>query len=452
MSKRILFVVNTNTYFRGLFNIARKLQERSFEAHIVFDAPYPTIEQDLKLCATAKISYSTRDEFRFSKNAFIRIFQSVLQRGKLGNFFKPLIQTLHDLRSIGKLLKDYKPSLLALAADHIAYSTGIYIKLAHRLGVKSVIFPQWLANEKEPAEFIYHDPSYEIKSLWSRFIGKFFPEWVLNYKGKKLLRLPPSKIIIKKLLQISPPHPWILHSGRADCIALESKAMNMIAQNLGLPKHQTIVTGSLEHDILYTTQNSQSEFQKKLYKKYGFSESKPLIVTALPPNFLTYTGGRPQCEFKTYEELVRKWIDALDIDEKANILICVHPSVEKNLFTHEEKLNIRVCDEQLVNVLALADLFVASVSATIQWAICSNIPVINYDVYQYDYDEYKDVPGVTLINDFNSFHQTIDQLIHNPLEIHSLKNEQKKVSSLWGALDGQASDRIVQLVHSLDNV
>ena len=43
---------------------------------------------------------------------------------------------------------------------------------------------------------------------------------------------------------------------------------------------------------------------------------------------------------------------------------------------------------QCASLVAISDMYVASVSSTIRWAILAGIPVINYDVYQYGYEDF----------------------------------------------------------------
>ncbi len=450
MPRFILFVVNTNTYFSVLFNLARRFKASSFAIHIVFDGGYPTLQHDIERCRTARLDFSIRNEYGFSNNYFIRVLQLILSRGSLGKFVKSYLQTLYDIRSIKQLLQQKQPDFIALAADNVAYSTALYIKLGHTLGIKTVVFPQWLANAKEPVEFIINDDDYEVKSVYSKLIARFFPKWTFSVNGKTLLRLPAQKILLKELFGISPKLPWILHSGDADRIALESRAMKAFSRRIGLPDEQTIVTGSLELDMLCDIKKHSAILRHKLYARYGFAKSRPLVITALPPDFYTHTGGRPQSEFKNYRELLNKWIDAFKVNNPANLLVCVHPSVDKKNFSLAETAYMKLCREDLINVLPLGDLFVASVSATIQWAICVNIPTINYDVYQYDYDEYKHVAGVITVRDYHNFKTTLKHLTQRPAEIEELRKKQSKISDMWGTLDGHSFDRIQSLIDSLD--
>ena len=96
--------------------------------------------------------------------------------------------------------------------------------------------------------------------------------------------------------------------------------------------------------------------------------------------------------------------------------------------------------------LANATFFIASISATIQWAMAINIPVINFDLYKFNYPDYVGVPGVVKCENKANFRQNLDVLAQT-----AIKNGLQKtsVSPYYGEVDGHAIDRIQTLMNSL---
>jgi hypothetical protein len=94
----------------------------------------------------------------------------------------------------------------------------------------------------------------------------------------------------------------------------------------------------------------------------------------------------------------------------------------------------------------LCDLYVASVSSTIRWAIACGKPVINYDVYQYGYADYVGVAGVLLVRTRMEFRDALRKLSGDASVRDKLAERQRNDSSRWGMLDGRSGRRIVALL------
>ena len=59
---------------------------------------------------------------------------------------------------------------------------------------------------------------------------------------------------------------------------------------------------------------------------------------------------------------------------------------------------MRIAARKTSELVPLCDLYVASVSSTIRWAIACGKPVVNYDVYRYRYTDFISLDGVLIID------------------------------------------------------
>jgi hypothetical protein len=142
------------------------------------------------------------------------------------------------------------------------------------------------------------------------------------------------------------------------------------------------------------------------------------------------------------------WLDSLSLLSNYNIILSLHPSVEKAKKEFYIQKGFSVLNLPLIYYISFADIFIASISATIQWAIACGIPTINYDIYKFEYDDYVNVNGVVYVNNQESFKEWLSKF--NTSEIvryYSLV--QKKQSIEWGLIDGNSSTRLLNLVNSL---
>ena len=89
---------------------------------------------------------------------------------------------------------------------------------------------------------------------------------------------------------------------------------------------------------------------------------------------------------------------------------------------------------------------VASISATIRWAIACGIPVINYDTYRYRYADYESAAGVVDVEVLVEFRAMMKRFVEDETFAADLKERQRSVMNYWGQLDDGTGRRLSALV------
>ncbi len=100
-------------------------------------------------------------------------------------------------------------------------------------------------------------------------------------------------------------------------------------------------------------------------------------------------------------------------------------------------------------LVALSDIYIAFGSATIRWAISCSVPTLNYDVFHYNYDDYKNVEGVVHIDTFGQLRGIFSDLLSNPVLLSRLEDGIATSSKRWGIFDGKSTQRIAGLIDGL---
>ncbi|MNR37747.1 hypothetical protein D3C85_1557960 [compost metagenome] len=88
-------------------------------------------------------------------------------------------------------------------------------------------------------------------------------------------------------------------------------------------------------------------------------------------------------------------------------------------------------------------------SATIRLAITSAVPVVNYDVYRYDYDDYKGLAGVLELKTRSEYSETLRGLVESDTRYESLQLAQRQTAAEVVLLDGCAARRQAELFDEL---
>jgi hypothetical protein len=356
---------------------------------------------------------------------------------------RELAGTIADSRA---LIRAERPDVVVMGGDNPNYTTAALIEGSHAEGLPVVIVPSTMSNGLEEAEVYTVDPRYHINRPSARLAAELFPQWLHTHNGLQLLRCPPARLLALETLGIAPPEPWAFNSGFAEAIAAESDAMVDYAAAAGLARDRTIVTGSPSDDAMFAILSNATEERRKLYAELRLSQDRPMLLTPLPPDFLYVNGGRPQCDFRKYEDLVKAWIDAVADQSTCNVIVALHPTVDIETMRHIERESVRIATRRTSELVPLCDLYVASVSSTIRWAIACGKPVINYDVYRYRYTDFMNIDGVLIIEEYDEFKGWLRRLTEKPAELEALRQKQMQAAPRWGFLDGRCSERIVKVL------
>ena len=441
------------TYFSVLIDTAKYMKKNSsYKPILLFASHYPTVKNDIKICEREKIDYifeSSNLGYRIEKKSFFNKMTNLINNNfficSLGN---NIIQYKREFNLVKKIIIKTKPSIIVLAGDNVGYNTSIFIKMGHKFNISSIILPSWMAGAREAAEAYYYDGRHNCKRITNYIAGLFFPDWTYKHKGKRLIRWPAPILLTLKLFKLDPPVPWALNSGYADVIAAESKGMYKYMVEEGLTKSKIKLTGSLSNDALASCMQTSDKEKRKFFLKNGFNLKQKTILCALPPNML-YGLGRQECEFKTYRDLVEFWMRSIS-NLGYNVMVSLHPSTKYSDVSYlKKKYGVKIFTDPICKLIPHCDLFIASISATIQWAIACSKPVINFDVYHYRYTDYVGVSGVINVESGSDFIKELGKITKNDKYFQKLKEFQESNAQGWGMLDGKSGKRIIKIITNL---
>jgi hypothetical protein len=461
--KRILFAVHLDSFFTGLFGIASRFQRTGeYEPRMYFANRYPGLQRDIERCAREQVSVigdadSERAAVAAQAGGSRRLRRAVAQRlparalAMVGRSLPiELTKLSARIRQVRRMIRDEQAALLVLGGDIVHYDTAAFIKAAHEENIPAVVVAGWMVHQDENAEGFGYDPAYQCASWPNRAAALLYPRWSYVYKGRRLLRLPAARLLAREWLGIAPPKPWTLHSGHADAIAVESQATRAACLREGLPAAKIHVTGTINHDVMAAFLADAARRKSELCAELGLPEpERPLLVCALPPNEFYRPGGRPECDFTSHEQVVEFWIRTVTAAAGWNVVVSLHPSLLFEKMQPLERFGARIARRHTAELVSLCDLFVASVSTTIQWATACGKPVINYDVYRYRQHDYDEMGGMVMVEEQADFQDVVTRVTSNPTYRDELAAKQAACREHWGLLDGHAGDRLSALFGTL---
>lgn len=343
-------------------------------------------------------------------------------------------------------LQRLKPTIICLPEENTLLHTATYTTQASQRSIPMVVFPYTIANATEFAESNFANSDLWVSaSIWNRVVAKAFKRWAYIYRGRTLLLQTWPRILVTELLRLAPPDPWIMNSGFAKTIAVESSHMMRYFLENNISASKLSLVGSLSDDKLRHGLNNRPTSKASLIARLGLDPKKPIMLVALPPPWFP----RAECDFPTFEALVDFWMKALQSQERYNVLVHLHPRLRYEDIKYIEKQGVRIAQGDIVEYIPLADLYVANISATIRWAIACGIPVINYDVYKWKFHDYASAGGVVTIDTQHDFVEQIQKCANDIGYYNQLANRQRACAHEWAILDGFSGDRLLKLLDKL---
>lgn len=350
-------------------------------------------------------------------------------------------------RAYEALMRSVQPDAMILPEDVVGLVTPLIIKAGQRNGVPSLILPYTIANQQEAFQSLKGQRNYRMRH-WANYpCGLLWPRWVMRQDGHAVIRLPAPHVIAHALTRTSPPDPWMMNSGFANAIAVENEAMFDYYRKAGIPAGKMHVVGAIYDDYLAQFLLDKPSALAKLRAELGLDSGKPLLVVGGCPD---QTGNCPAgFEFAGMAEFSERLAAALaPLKDAYQIVFRPHPNY-REMGVAMEAAGIAATQIDTARLVALSDLYIAFGSATIRWAIACAVPTVNYDVFHYDYDDFKQVDGVVNVNEYEAFAAELARLPPGSARLEALKAAIKGPSLRWGKLDGKSVDRIVALLDDL---
>jgi hypothetical protein len=143
----------------------------------------------------------------------------------------------------------------------------------------------------------------------------------------------------------------------------------------GVDKQKIHILGDINLDTVFDS------YQNKDIIKKQYNTNQPIAIIALPQLFEhKYTS-----EKEAFEHIEFMIFHLFKLN-RYKILLSLHPMMDiENYIYLEKKFKCQIIKEPLNTILPIADLFIATPSNTIIWAVLCEIKTIVYDIFSWDF-------------------------------------------------------------------
>lgn len=468
----ILFVPHYNSSFNEMLPLAIKMKERNLFRPI-FLIHWKDKGLVVQKCQLHKIDYvllgessNVRKDYKeqspysgslssiFRKRYFrlgFKFFKDILKKVSLVVFFKYLFR-FWRIKNRGKLLLDeLQPVCILLMGDrHIGVETAL-VSLANKRCIPSLIVPFAFSEPSGTAILRRRRPDgdilYGMEKFFNRLIAYLRPAWTYDYDGKTLLWKPAEQLLAAALLRMMPANPWALGGGQAWYMAVESDLMRQRFELQGIPTDKLIVTGKPLYDAAARLWKHPYGMRSQICELLDVNVGRPLIVCSVPQlaehELLSWDEHWYEMDF-LFSALADASLDA-------TVVLSLHPKSDPAKYEPlAYKYNLFIAEQYTFDqLIPVCDLLVATYSSTVTLAIACHKPVVVVDFYGLNHNIFDEVPGVKVLKDRQLLSPTLQRLLTDQTLYQELVAHQVETAKSWACFDGQAIDRIMDLVDGL---
>ena len=163
-------------------------------------------------------------------------------------------------------------------------------------------------------------------------------------------------------------YPWWTGNGLSDVVCVDSTYVAQQYTEHRVPSEKLAVVGHAQFDRVFRSCKDRSSLRAFLIQQYQLNEEGHLLILSVP-----------QYAEQGYMSWNDHWRDIEDIIENVsktgmNLLLSIHPRSDIREYKYlEEKYGCRIASAQLADIIGAADIFLASNSTTLIWAVLAGI-------------------------------------------------------------------------------
>jgi hypothetical protein len=351
-----------------------------------------------------------------------------------------LLKSLYsEKRDISKLFGIVRPHILVLSGDRQPRLEATAAQCGKEFGCAVICIPacqiaapETLALRRLPV------PRGPLRFLnmhyWS---ARFFPSQVYEGQHKTVNFYNPYVLLLLKVFGVLPRHPWQMGGGgRVSALIVHGRADKDIQRTAGLAAEKILDLGQPSTDIIYQqiTDIYDGDDFTKIRQKF-FHQERRLAIFAIPQPFSDAPNWTSDSLLSVVDSLIHK---------KYNVCLSVHPKQPTHKYQFlERKGYAALVNTPLVRYLGLADLYVASFSSTIRWAMLMGVPLCVLDYHAENSPLFLGQAEVPIFQTSQMLEDWLSDLEDTGFRAR-VRNTLQSKANYYQHCDGKSADRIAR--------
>ena len=461
---RVLFVPGNATTWREMYDISLDVTKYADVFYLLGDSSYD--KKLIEMLSDSRVrvineaeahNYLANSNDNYGKvgfflknvlaaikvNIFAQRVMSFIRSGYLNRFLvdKRVNHLNSQMLYFSHLLAENKIDTVVVSDDRSGSFTLPLLKVCKDKGIKSVIPPISLAAQAEDLVFTRRALMGHEHGGRNKIIDKYPLQFVYDKDSSRYVSFYRNDVLLSSIqADVIPLNPWVMGGGNSTVLLADGvEAYERYVRN-GCHKDKILITGHRSHDVLYKNLLEKETIKRNVLKKYHLNEEK-IVIVALPQlgehNMLSWDDHWKEIRFLA--EVYR--------DIRANIIVSLHPKMNRDHYRFlENEYGLVVSEEDLNQILPIADIFTATFSSTVQWSILCQIPTLIFDFYNLNFSIYDWMTGAVLTSRRSEYKDQLCKLLKNTTYYQELQKNAKIDAGRISPFDGKCANRIVESI------
>jgi hypothetical protein len=325
----------------------------------------------------------------------------------------------HTSRTIFKSLRSKNVAVIYPEINYF-YQHIPFFGLMKSLKAKQFIVPFSLVNELEGLTALSTQANRVKLSIQNKIVDWIYPSWVRSFQNRKV-RMPLKHVISSSIHRYATYNPWLPGANLEVPILTPDRFTLEYLKAAGYDSRQLLQAGSIFGKTLLSN-------RKQRTRELAQGPSRIKVLVAIPPNEIGYSIS--EYVSKIVEPIIRPILTT----SKAELTACLHPRTSQLERLEIQALGLKITGEDTETAISKSDVYVACSSATLRVSESLGIPSVNYDIYNFGYDDFVSAKNIVTVNLQEAYENCLAKVL---------------VSRQVGELDGQLGLDLVQNILNL---
>ena len=180
------------------------------------------------------------------------------------------------LSFFGRAIRELEVDAAIIPEDIVGPDWPVLVRAAHEGGIPVIVCPYTLANQSEAIQSLKSQPEFQTRA--NAIANHLYPVWRFHEGAIDLVRLPSEHILAHEELGITPPDPWMMNSGFADRILVDSQASFDYFRAGDIPAEQMVVVGSVSQDRMHALGRERAAALQRLRSELGLQGAQTVVA------------------------------------------------------------------------------------------------------------------------------------------------------------------------------
>ena len=269
--------------------------------------------------------------------------------------------------------------------------------LMKSLNAKQFIVPFSLVNELEGLTALSKQASRVKISIQNKIVDWIYPSWVRGFQNRKV-RMPLKHVISSSIHRYTTYNPWLPGANLEVPILTPDRFTLEYLKAAGYDSKQLLQAGSVFGKILLSN-------RKQRTRELAQNPSHIKVLVAIPPNEMDHSVS--EYVSKIVEPIIRPILRI----SKAELTACLHPRTSQLERLEIQALGLKITEEDTETAISKSDVYVACSSATLRVSESLGIPSVNYDIYNFGYDDFVQAKNIVSVNSQRDYERSLKCIV-----------------------------------------